>query len=187
MEPLFSAQPALLARLRMSGVCKTQGDALAFIDDCILDAHLQMRTAFGTSQLGVYRAITPPTSAPVSEDDYTFYQLRKLEDLLVEKCLMVRMTQLAMEGSAGSQEYYDRESPYRLMTSDDMREKYNQLCDRIAEAYAGLATTEEFESRGTMSAVTLGPDCTAPSVQGLGADLSPSVCGGEVRAPWHLH
>lgn len=186
MEPLFGTQAALLARLRLTGMCKAQGSTIAIIDDCILQAHLDMQTAFGSPQLVIYTAIVP-NSPPSVDADYTYYRLRSLEDKLVEKCLLWKLVQVFMEGGSDIGEYFDKEYPYRNMDAATLQGKYNRLCREIANSYEGLATREDFAAAGTITTADLGPECTAPFVQGLGADLSPSVCGGEARSLWCPH
>ena len=187
MKPLFGSQNDLLARLRLSGMCQAQGDLIAIIEDCIVQAALSMQEAFGTAQLAIYAGLTVPTGSPTTDSDFLFYRLRSLEDKTVEKCLLWRLVQVTLEGGSDINEYFDKAYPYREMDAATLQGKYNRLCREIAEAYDGLATLAGFTPKGTIDTADLGPDCIAPFVQGLGADLSPSVCGGEARSNWYRH
>ena len=185
MDPLFSTQNALLARLRLSGMCKAQGNLIAIVEDCILQASLSMQEAFGTAQLATYVGLSVPPGSPTTDSEFLFYRLRRLEDKLVEKCLLWRLVQVTMEGGSDINEYFDKAYPYREMDAATLQGKYNRLCREIAESYDDLDTLAGFAPQGTMTTADLGPHCIAPFVQGLGADLSPSVCGGEARSNWY--
>lgn len=185
MEPLFGSRLSLLARLRMSGMCEAQGDTADIFDDCVLQARLSMQEAFGTAQLAVYGATPAPSgNAPATDSDFLYYRLRRLEDKLVEKHLLWRLVQVNMEGSSDINEYLDSDYPYKDMDVETLKAKYERLCREVSAAFDGLNTVEDFSPGGSLTTVNLGPCCTAPSVQGLGADLSPAVCGGEARSSW---
>ena len=174
MAPLFGSLDTMLDRLRLSGVCKTQKGAIDIIGDCVMRARMEMRRAFGASQFQTYSYLPDPGGDPITDDDYTFYTLRQLEDTIVERCLCSKLTQTALAGSAGSIEWFQQESPYRLMDQGQLDARCKRLGVQIADLFDQLNVLESYDPGGTPSSVTLGPECSPPLVQGLGSDIAPA-------------
>lgn len=182
-EPIFYPNlDALKKVLRTSGI-PTTSDAHSILEMAVNSAHLKLYDKLGSTTMAALIAVSDVVP-PTSEDERKRLRVKLAEADLVLAELICRLPYSSLDGSAGMDEWFDKEAPFRLMDSEDLESLREKLLRNVEESLALLGSEDSAHS---VNCAVLGPDyCFRPdgSIAHSHNIAFNWICSGEYG---HLH
>lgn len=169
-DPLFVADlDTLKLKVRMKGVPDSNTEALAILDECILQARIQFYRRLGSERVAQLVAL-PFNMNPTTDDEILRALANTVEVRLVVCCLAQALPHAFLDASGSLCSRWNEEAPLRE-TPATQREDYLEHCiNQIEEDMQLLAAEEEIGDEVDIQVFDGTPECPAPQV---GKSLTP--------------
>lgn len=163
-NPLFVADlPTLKSLLRMTEVPSDSTDALAILDEGILQARLQFYRRLGTTRVGQLLAITYDAN-PTTEDEVLRALANTVEVKLVLCHLLRRLPNTWMDASGDIHKRWNEEAPVRELSPTQILDRLAACQNEIEEDMQILAGEEQVGDEELIQTFDGTPDCPTPRV-----------------------
>ena len=157
VAPLFvTDMTTLKAALRLTGAAAS--DAVAMINQAVLDARLGFIRRLGLSRCDTIAAVTFDDS-PDTELEVLKALAVSTEIKWVRLNLMRVLPTAFMDGSAPTQTW-NQEAPFRSASRSDLSTEMQKLESEIGEALDLLEGEDAIADEKTINGTSIGPDCS---------------------------
>lgn len=169
-DPLFVADlDTLKLKVRMKGVPASNMEALAILDECILNARISFYRRLGTTRVAALVAL-PFNENPTTEDEILRALANTVEVRLIICCLVQSLPHAFLDAAGNLCSRWNEEAPLRE-TPTATRDDYLEHCiNQIEEDMQLLAGSEDIGDEDGIQTFDGSPDCPAPHV---GTSLNP--------------
>lgn len=169
-DPLFVADlDTLKLKVRMKGVPESNMEALAILDECILQARISFYRRLGSDRVSELVALVFNEN-PTTDDEILRALANTVEVRLVVCCLAQALPHAFLDASGSICSTWNEEAPLRE-NPVAKREDYLEHCiNQIEEDMQILAGSEEIGDEMNIQVFDGSPGCPAPHV---GTSLDP--------------
>ena len=161
-NPLFVADlDTLKLRLRLSDISSKNDDALAILDEGILNARIAFWSRLGEERVGELVAITYNEN-PGTEDEILRALANTTEVKLVWCFLLERLPHAWMDSSGDLDRRWNEEAPFRETSATDLEEKLERCRAEIAEAMDLLSGDDDLGDACRIKTLIVSPKKCPP-------------------------